>query len=472
MQIARCLIKCLFSCAADSPLSTIHDGSMTQKIWSGITATLLIATLGIAPSYANQPKPTEGSQENTSSADSLPDSGASTSTRSVTSSTLTNSTQTGAVLTNSTSAHSTPAHSASADSSTVASPAQPDEAVKVGEYQSQEDIPAEASVATIHPHELAGRQAVTLYVRNIPVLTFLGDGNSASKPQESADAEVSANSDGATAAGSAAAKSANVQLAHSSSGTKVGTLAAQSVGIKAGTLVARSVQAATPSQTGSSRPIANHSADPDPSDPMWRATTIAARLNQLHRDNIDARTITVAWDDQRQDYIIKAGDHAIVEMIPDSTILPKSTRNPAEDALQATNLIRRQLGFAPPLSNITGAPDSDSAQVAVGPVQFTLKGLASWYGPGLDGNYSASGEMFNQNALTAAHRNLPFGTQVRVTNLDNGLSVVVRINDRGPFAADRVIDLSAGAARVIGLVQSGVAPVSLEVLGATRTAAN
>jgi rare lipoprotein A len=67
--------------------------------------------------------------------------------------------------------------------------------------------------------------------------------------------------------------------------------------------------------------------------------------------------------------------------------------------------------------------------------------------------------------MTAAHRTLPFGTRVRVTNLRNGRSVVVRINDRGPHARGRVIDLSAGAARLIGVVQSGLAPVVIEVLG-------
>jgi rare lipoprotein A len=90
--------------------------------------------------------------------------------------------------------------------------------------------------------------------------------------------------------------------------------------------------------------------------------------------------------------------------------------------------------------------------------------MASWYGPGFHGRRSASGERYNQNELTAAHRTLPFGTNVQVTNLNNGRSVVVRINDRGPFARGRVIDLSAAAARVLGMVQSGVAPVHLEIL--------
>lgn len=91
-------------------------------------------------------------------------------------------------------------------------------------------------------------------------------------------------------------------------------------------------------------------------------------------------------------------------------------------------------------------------------------GMASWYGPGFHGNRTANGESFNQYALTAAHRYLPFGTWVRVTNLNNGRSVVVRINDRGPFTRGRVIDLSTAAAQTIGIVNSGVAPVSVEVL--------
>ena len=88
---------------------------------------------------------------------------------------------------------------------------------------------------------------------------------------------------------------------------------------------------------------------------------------------------------------------------------------------------------------------------------------ASWYGPGFDGRKTASGERFDQNALTAAHKTLPFGTKVRVTSA-SGRSVVVRINDRGPFVRGRDIDLSRGAAQALGIVGSGVAQVSLEVL--------
>lgn len=91
-------------------------------------------------------------------------------------------------------------------------------------------------------------------------------------------------------------------------------------------------------------------------------------------------------------------------------------------------------------------------------------GQASWYGPGFFGNRTASGEVLRPGTLTAAHRTLPFGTLVRVTNLWNGRSAVVRINDRGPFHHHRVIDLAHGAARELGLTASGVANVRLEVL--------
>lgn len=92
------------------------------------------------------------------------------------------------------------------------------------------------------------------------------------------------------------------------------------------------------------------------------------------------------------------------------------------------------------------------------------QGTASWYGPGFYGNRTASGEVFRPGTLTAAHRSLPFGTRVRVTNLNNGRSTVVRINDRGPFHGGRVIDLAHGAAHELGVTSSGVAPVRLEVV--------
>lgn len=94
----------------------------------------------------------------------------------------------------------------------------------------------------------------------------------------------------------------------------------------------------------------------------------------------------------------------------------------------------------------------------------TLSGAASWYGPKFDGRLTASGEPFDMDDLTAAHRTLPFGTRIRVTNETNGKSVIVRINDRGPFAGKRVIDLSRKAAQAIGLMKRGVGRVKIEVL--------
>ncbi|MGH7896723.1 MAG: septal ring lytic transglycosylase RlpA family protein, partial [Candidatus Binatia bacterium] len=89
-------------------------------------------------------------------------------------------------------------------------------------------------------------------------------------------------------------------------------------------------------------------------------------------------------------------------------------------------------------------------------------GHASWYGRAHHGLKTANGEVFNQNHLTAAHPSLPFGTRVRVTNLKNGKSVVVRVNDRGPYVRGRIIDLSAAAARALKI--GGVAKVRLEPL--------
>jgi len=96
---------------------------------------------------------------------------------------------------------------------------------------------------------------------------------------------------------------------------------------------------------------------------------------------------------------------------------------------------------------------------------FSIQGPASWYGPGYHGRKTASGEVYNMHALTAAHKTLPLNTIVRVTNLINGRDVVVRVNDRGPFVGDRVVDLSFGAAKQIGMVRPGTAPVRVAVIG-------
>ncbi len=93
-----------------------------------------------------------------------------------------------------------------------------------------------------------------------------------------------------------------------------------------------------------------------------------------------------------------------------------------------------------------------------------MHGVASWYGNPYNGRPTASGEIYNMYAMTAAHRTLPFGTMVRVHDLDNGRTVVVRINDRGPFVGGRIIDLSYAAAETMGMVGPGTAHVELEIL--------
>ncbi|UYL07268.1 septal ring lytic transglycosylase RlpA family protein [Bdellovibrio sp. SKB1291214] len=92
------------------------------------------------------------------------------------------------------------------------------------------------------------------------------------------------------------------------------------------------------------------------------------------------------------------------------------------------------------------------------------KGQASWYGESHQGNRTASGEIFDLNKLTAAHKTLPMGSQVRVTSLSSGRSVVVRINDRGPFTKGRILDVSEAAAKQLGFIKKGTDQVRMEVV--------
>ena len=100
---------------------------------------------------------------------------------------------------------------------------------------------------------------------------------------------------------------------------------------------------------------------------------------------------------------------------------------------------------------------------------FSETGNASWYGPDFHGKKTASGEIYNKYAFTAAHKTLPFGTKVKVINLDNGLSTTVVINDRGPFKSGRIIDLSYSAAQKINMVGTGTARVRINAIGSTQS---
>ncbi len=302
------------------------------------------------------------------------------------------------------------------DSNLSAPASEPIDVIKVGEYQSQQASTASVpeSVAKIKAHEWNQQQAATLYIRNIPVLTFIKNTNSDPK----------------------------AIIPPTLQPIKVGSYSDQAY-------LPNSRTPATPPAIAT--------------DPVSRATAVAAEINQLIRNNFDASTIQVRWDKQHQRYLIEVGDEELVSM-DSQTILPDTTNDTATDALQATNRLRRQIGNAPPLSGIEGLPKPSLPDVATGFLFQRIVGWASWYGPGFDGGQTANGETFNQYDLTAAHPSLPFGTKVRVTNQDNGQSVVVRINDRGPYAGGRVLDLSTGAAEAIGMIGSGVAPVQIDVL--------
>ncbi len=142
---------------------------------------------------------------------------------------------------------------------------------------------------------------------------------------------------------------------------------------------------------------------------------------------------------------------------------------PTTPVLEApsTDVAIRDVETVPASEELPIRPLPQPIAPAPAPAQRVLQtstGQASWYGPGFYGNRTANGEVFRPGTMTAAHRTLPFGTKVRVTNLNNGRVAVVRINDRGPFHGNRVIDLGHGAAKELGVVSSGLARVKLEVL--------
>lgn len=267
-----------------------------------------------------------------------------------------------------------------------------------------------SSVTKIYPHTLDGQEAATLYVQNIPVLTFLGDPIT-QETQEKAQ-EVS-------------------------------------------TVPMAQVSMANLSDTQAVRD----------------AEAVAEKLSQWVRSVDDAEAIALKWDEDLETYLIQANDQTLVVMGAD-TILPDTTKNLTQDAVHATNRLRRLLGNAPPIEEVYGKPvtapgkalDNPSGSQGEFVTVEAVSGWASWYGPGFHGNLTANGERYNQYGLTAAHRNLPFNTMVRVTNMDNGRSLVVRINDRGPYIRNRIIDLSKGAAQELGLMSTGVAPVRMEIL--------
>ncbi|MBE9059678.1 septal ring lytic transglycosylase RlpA family protein [cf. Phormidesmis sp. LEGE 11477] len=261
----------------------------------------------------------------------------------------------------------------------------------------------------VYPHDVDGRQAATLYVKDIPVLTFLGT-----------DVDSLANGTGGEA-----------------------------------------IEGESSAATADEASISEDALE----NPVARATELGT---QLDPEAIEAADISVRWQEESEGFVVTLADEALIAL-DSRTILADTTDDAAEDALQVTNRLRRLMGGAEPVSEIENMPEPEPV-VEVAPVQqvaivSSTTGTASWYGPGFHGRRTANGESFNQYALTAAHRTLPFGTRVLVTNLYTGRQVTVRINDRGPFSGNRIIDLSAGAAAEIGLTSAGVGTVQMDVLG-------
>lgn len=432
---------------------------MSQRFLSSLSAALVFSTLGVVPSsYGSEVVvDDEGVEENVPSQSTL--------VRDLPESPLLAET-----------AFNEPFAQALSESNAPSDP------VKIGEYQSQVGI-TDNQIAVIHSHVMDGRQAATLYVGGIPVLTFLGDDavnqaeaytsqnlqNSQSvNPDRLSSDALDTLDDSASSTMTEGAENKDFKLPSSSLAAKSNDSTANPA-----------IQADSESQQQSQGVIASNQrslavppnrTQVDTQDPIQQATAIAAQLNQLHRNGVDGSNITAEWSEASETYVIRVGDQVLVEFDSD-IILPDTTENRAEDILQATNRIRRQFGNAAPLNAIEGTPNTHQENyVAVGPIQFTFTGIASWYGPGFHGRRTASGAVFDQHALTAAHRTLPFGTLVRVTNMNNGTSVTVRITDRGPFGGGRVLDLSAGAARAIGMIRSGVAPVRVDVVSDAASA--
>ena len=144
---------------------------------------------------------------------------------------------------------------------------------------------------------------------------------------------------------------------------------------------------------------------------------------------------------------------------------PKRPPGASPDPPQPAPVTPPPATVSPPDPRSPPAPAATPARLRAAARTAFEEGIASWYGPGFDGRETANGEVYDQDALTAAHPSLPFGTRVRVTRVATGQHVIVRINDRGPWFDDRVIDLSRAAGTALGLMRPGIAPVRLEIVG-------
>ena len=217
-------------------------------------------------------------------------------------------------------------------------------------------------------------------------------------------------------------------------------------------------------------PVVSFVEHPGLESPLLRASSLVARLNQMAQGSLNNTTITLAWAEPQSGdplYAVQVNGEELLRI--DEGVLLIDNQRPVDMAVLAANRLRRLLLNAPPISapappqpaalaaraTAAGSKSETAAQqpASVRTVGSVQEGIASWYDlhP-------------TRHEMTAAHPTLPFGTEVRVTNLNNGRQAVVRINDRGPFIPGRIIDLSLRAAEALGMVRSGLAPVRVEVL--------
>ncbi len=146
--------------------------------------------------------------------------------------------------------------------------------------------------------------------------------------------------------------------------------------------------------------------------------------------------------------------------VPIRQMLP-AKNNPSNDSSSDS---RKHLPYADMQGNADWEDPNDYKNLGPDAWKQEMEGIASWYGPDFNGKLTANGEVYNMDDMTAAHKTLPLGSVVRVNNLDNGKSVEVRINDRGPYVKGRIIDLSKAAAHAIDMGNGGTAHVRLDLI--------
>lgn len=195
------------------------------------------------------------------------------------------------------------------------------------------------------------------------------------------------------------------------------------------------------------------------------AKEVAFRLNRLQYERL-LRADQILPTRQGQAVTVMVGRQPILAV--DNAIASAAGETSQLLALRWTNALREALGGRALHQQMVASRSLTRGRELTGRVLSSVQGTATWYGGYFHGRYTASGEVYDTRLHTAAHRNLPFGTIVRVTNIRNGKSTVVRINDRGPFldVPRRILDLSPVAFRELAPINTGVLPIKLEVLEA------